>query len=69
MVELCANDLPVLVFAPFGKDAVLVEKVLRQSGIATQVLPSIKDLQESISEDVGAAIVSEEVLQNGTIAA
>jgi signal transduction histidine kinase len=69
MTEVCTNDLPVLVFAPFGKDAALIAGVLRQSGIAVCMLDSLQKLESSISEDAGGAIITEEILQNGTIAA
>jgi signal transduction histidine kinase len=60
-------DFPVLVFAPFGKDASLIERVLRQSAIQVSTLATLEELQAAITEDAGAAIVTEEVLQNGTI--
>jgi signal transduction histidine kinase len=68
MGEAFTSDLPVLIFAPFGKDGALVEKVLRQSAITTHILAAIQELEAAISEDAGAAVVTEEVLQNGTIA-
>src|SRR5579863_2448526 len=69
MIEPCMTDLPVLVFAPFGKDAALIERVLRQSAVTIQTLAVLSELEAAISEDAGAAIITEEVLQNGTIAA
>jgi signal transduction histidine kinase len=69
MTEVYINDLPVLVFAPFGKDAVLIEKVLRQAAVTIRTLSNLKDLESAISEDAGAAIITEEVLQNGAIPA
>jgi signal transduction histidine kinase len=69
MIEPCMTDLPVLVFAPFGKDAALIERVLRQSAVTIQTLSVLSELEAAISEDAGAAIITEEVLQNGTIAA
>jgi signal transduction histidine kinase len=69
MAEACAGDLPVLVFAPFGKDASLIEKVLTQSAIKNHVLPDMQELQAAITAEAGAAIITEEVLQNGAIAA
>lgn len=69
MPELCASDLPVLIFAPFGKDAALIERVLRQSGVTVRLLSELKELVDAICEEVGAAIITEEVLQNGTIGA
>jgi len=68
MTEACISDLPVLVFAPFGKDAALIERVLRQSSVAVRVLSTLEGLKEAISENAGAAILTEESLHNGTIA-
>ena len=69
MTKLDTSDLPVLIFAPFGKDASLIERVLHQSAVTTCVLRTVQELQAAISEDAGAAIITEEVLQNnGTIA-
>ena len=67
MAETATNDPPVLVLAPFGKDGALIERVLRQSVAVTRLLPSVQDLEAAICEDAGAAIIAEEVLQNGTI--
>ena len=67
MADLSTSDLPVLVFAPFGKDASLIERVLRQSAVTICTLPTLHELQAAINEDAGAAIITEEVLQNGAI--
>src|ERR1700758_5497946 len=67
MTEVATSSLPILVFAPFGKDAALIESVLRQSNVSTRPLAQFDDLERSISEDAGAAIITEEVLQNGAI--
>lgn len=69
MVEACISDLPVLVFAPFGKDAALIARVLRQSALAVCVLQTLQDLESSLNENAGAAIITEEILQSGTIGA
>ena len=69
MAEVPTSDLPVLVFAPFGKDATLIERVLLQSNIKTRILPTLEELEAAICEDAGAAIITEEVLQNGAIGA
>lgn len=69
MAELSISDLSVLVFAPFGKDATLIERVLLQSNIKIRTLPTLEELQAAICEDSGAAIITEEVLQNGAIGA
>src|ERR1700739_4615374 len=68
MTDLSAGELPVLVFAPFGKDASLIEKVLQQSAIENRILPGVPELETAMNEEAGAAIITEEVLQNGTIA-
>ncbi len=68
MIEGFTSDLPVLVFAPFGKDAVLIERVLQQSAITIRSFSELKELEAGITEDAGAVILTEEVLQNGTIA-
>lgn len=68
MIEACnTSSLPVVIFAPFGKDAVLIERVLRQSDINVTAVPTLERLAGSICEDSGAAIITEEVLQNGAI--
>jgi len=69
MAEVCTHDLPVLIFAPFGKDAALIARVLRQSAIAVRALDSLQELASSINENAGAAIITEEILHNGTIVA
>jgi signal transduction histidine kinase len=69
MIENCTPDLPVLVFAPFGKDASLIDRVLRQSAIKIHTLATLQELQDAINEDAGVAIITEEVLQNGAIGA
>ena len=67
--EASTNDLSVLVFAPFGKDSVLIEKVLRQSGIAVEVCSDPAALVTAVREDAGAAVITEEVLQSKSIGA
>ena len=59
----------MLVFAPFGKDAALIEKVLQRSAVSDSDISDLKELEAAINEDAGAAIITEEVLQNGAIAA
>ena len=68
MTEVSTTSLPVLVFAPFGKDGALIERVLRQSTVTARVLPTMEEFEGAISEDAGVAIITEEVLQNGAIA-
>jgi signal transduction histidine kinase len=59
--------LRVLVFTPFGKDALLIEKVLRESGIAVEVCSDPSALIRTVCESAGAAIITEEVLQTEAI--
>ena len=69
MADSCNANLPVLVFAPFGKDASLVERVLRQSSVNVRSSSTIGDFASSICDDAGAAVITEEVLQSKTIGA
>src|SRR5579871_14585 len=69
MTEATLSGLPVLIFAPFGKDAALIERVLTQSTVTIHSGPTMQALGTAICEDVGAAIITEEVLQNGAISA
>ena len=65
--EISSSDLRVLVFTPFGKDALLIEKVLRESGIAVEVCSDPSALIRTVCESAGAAIITEEVLQTEAI--
>jgi len=67
MTDSCTADMPVLIFAPFGKDAVLICRVLRQSAITVCACATIGELGTAISENAGAAIITEEVLQDESI--
>src|SRR5581483_3225212 len=67
MAIVSDNDYRVLIFAPFGKDAALVEKVLQHSGITSEVATTAADLARSISSGAGAALVTEEALQSSAI--
>ncbi len=67
MAETSTSGIPVLVFAPFGKDAALIERVLSQSAVTIRSVGTLQELAGAICEDVGAAIIAEEVLQNGAI--
>jgi signal transduction histidine kinase len=58
---------PVLVLAPFGKDTALIEKVLGQSGIAVLSYQNLGALTDAIGDESGAAILTEENLQDAAI--
>ena len=64
MTVMDAIDLTVSICAPFGKDAALIERVLAQAGVKTQAVTSAMELERSIADKVGAAIITEEVLQD-----
>ena len=67
MTSSANHDLRVLILAPFGKDATLIETVLRECGISAYTIPSTLALAAAIVEGAGAAIVTEEVLPDGSI--
>jgi signal transduction histidine kinase len=52
----------VLIFAPFGKDGALIEKILQVSGIAARVIGEAANLAEAIGNAGGAGIITEEAL-------
>jgi len=67
MISTPATDTPqfdsrVLILAPFGKDGLLMEKVLKQSAIDACNVSQIADLAAAIPESAGAAILAEEAL-------
>src|ERR1700733_10269739 len=56
------DDYRVLVLAPFGKDAVLVREVLERSGIPVGVVSDVAAIARCVGGAAGAAIVTEEAL-------
>src|SRR5690349_8395108 len=62
-------DLEVLVLAPFGKDAALIEQVLRSSELRARTVRNIADIVEVIPDSGGVAIVAEEALHDQDISA
>jgi signal transduction histidine kinase len=62
MNKVIQSDVDVVILAPFGKDAALIEKLLRQSGIPVRVVADANDLISGVPQDAGAAIVAEEAL-------
>lgn len=63
------RDCRLLVLAPFGKDGALITSVLQESGFRVEITTSVGSLSNAITEGAGAAIVTEEILQAGTIGA
>ena len=61
------NQTDVLVLAPFGRDSVLVESVLRESGINVCVAEGVREIVQAVPEHVGVAIIAEEALNQEDI--
>lgn len=55
-------DLDVIVLAPFGKDAQLIEKVLCSSGTDVRTVSRVREIVDLVPESGGVAIISEEAL-------
>jgi signal transduction histidine kinase len=62
------SDLRVLVLAPFGRDATLIAAVLNECNMSSQSVACVSELISKIEEGAGAAIVTEEILQDEFIA-
>lgn len=58
------HDMDVMVLAPFGKDAALIEKVLSSSGVRVRVASSIAAIIPVIPDAAGAAVIAEEALND-----
>ena len=56
----------ILIFAPFGKDAVLIREVLESSGVIAQAVKEPAELGRCIQEGADAAIITEESLDDET---
>jgi signal transduction histidine kinase len=69
LTDVSARDLRVLVFAPFGKDSLLIETVLRGSGILVERCLEPAQLVASVGETAGAALITEEVLHSDALGA
>jgi len=55
----------VLVLTPIGKDAVLVEAMLRTEGVECTVCPDVSCLLREMDRGAGAILIAEEVLVEG----
>jgi signal transduction histidine kinase len=56
----------MLVFAPFGKDAVLISEVLQKSAVSVRSIKAPSELVQCIREGADAAIITEEALDGET---
>jgi signal transduction histidine kinase len=61
------SDLDIVILAPFGKDAMLIEKLFRQSALLTRVVAAVADLIDTVPNNAGAAVVAEEALDDQSI--
>ena len=57
----------VLVLAPRGRDAAIIEQVLADAGLSTARVADIAALVRAIDEGVGATILTEEALSDGSV--
>ncbi len=61
--EADATNERVLVHAPFGRDGLLIQEVLKSGGMDGKVCRTISDLRDCIAQGAGVAIVGDEALQ------
>ena len=67
MTSASITDLDVAVLAPFGKDCLLIEKLLNQSGLRVRTTEDAAALMATIPDNAGVAIISEEALEEHDI--
>lgn len=67
MTSASITDLDVAVLAPFGKDCLLIEKLLNQSGLRVRATEDAATLIAAIPDNAGVAIISEEALEEHDI--
>ncbi len=60
-----ADEHRIVILAPRGRDAGVIEKVLSRSGVSTASTGDIPSLLEAFDQGVGAAIITEEALSEG----
>jgi PAS domain S-box-containing protein len=65
MTARSANEERILVLAPRGRDAAVVEQVLARSGNATAICADTADWVACVKAGAGAALVTEEALDDG----
>ena len=52
----------ILICAPFGRDAALIERELKHAGLTTEVCRSVVEISAAIAEGAGAALIADEAL-------
>ncbi|MDQ3036605.1 MAG: hybrid sensor histidine kinase/response regulator, partial [Myxococcota bacterium] len=58
----------VLLVAPFGRDAVLLQQRLAHAAITSNVVPDLERASAAVTPETGALIVSEEALSDAGVA-
>ncbi len=66
MNDISNHEMDVLILAPFGKDAPLIENVLGKSGMKACIMGSAREIAAAIPDKAGAAILAEEALDEET---
>jgi signal transduction histidine kinase/ActR/RegA family two-component response regulator len=64
-MRMNSSDSPderVLLLAPTGKDASLIDKVLGEAGVATEACAGIEEFCKKLQDGAGAAFITEEAL-------
>ena len=62
------TELRVLVLAPVGRDATLVQRTLQEAGIACSACRSFETLRLEMEDGAGAIVVTEDVLSKEAVA-
>ena len=58
-----AEKLRVLILAPTGQDALLIQRVLTNAGISGMICHSLGELTDMLSSGAGAVLLAQEALQ------
>ena len=60
---------PVLVHAPYGRDAALISQFLERAGISPTISPTVESLCSALGESTGAALISDQSLTRRNVSA
>jgi DNA-binding response OmpR family regulator len=52
----------VLILAPTGRDAAIVQRLLGRENIDCQICPSLETLNQAISDETGVVLIADEAL-------
>jgi signal transduction histidine kinase len=67
-VAPAARELPVVVYAPTGRDALLIAEMLTETRHAASAVGSMEECCDALGETAGAVILTEEALSAETVA-